>query len=108
MINWSYIRENHPQALKVYMSKKWSLEEFWDAYETYINLRVIEDEIGFEWYDLKIESKLIIYTSLCYKTIIRDGKRIRVIKFDDYQEKKVNEIFKLIDDQLTDRNYLNN
>lgn len=108
MINWSYIREKHPKALREYMSKEWSLEEFWSAYQTYVHLKVVEDEIGFEWYDLKIESKLIIYSSLCYKTIVRDGKKIKVISFDDYQERKINQIFKLIDDQLKKRNYLNN
>lgn len=108
MINWTYIRENHPEALKIYMSKEWSLNEFWDAYHTYVKLKVIEDENGFEFYELKIESKLIMYSSLCYKTIVNDGKKIRVISFDEYQEKKINQIFKIIDEQIDGKKYLNN
>jgi len=108
MINWTYIRENHPEALKIYMSKEWSLNEFWDAYNTYVKLKVIEDENGFEFYELKIESKLIMYSSLCYKTIVNDGKKIRVISFDEYQEKKINQIFKIIDEQIDGKKYLNN
>ena len=108
MINWDYIRQNHPKALTEYMSKDWTLKEFWNAYETYVNLSIIEDEIGFEWYDLKIESKLIMYSSLCFKSIISNGKKIKVIRFEDYQEKKINQIFKLVDDQLKNRNYLKN
>ena len=108
MINWKYIRENHPKALSVYMARDWTLEEFWKSYEIYVNLRIIENELGFELYDLKINSKLVIYSSLCYKTIMKDGIKIRVVTFNDYQEKKVNKIFKLIDDQIKNKNYLNN
>jgi hypothetical protein len=108
MINWSYIREHHPRALKLYMSKNWTLEEFWDAYSTYVQVSLIEDELGQELLEFKLESKLVIYSSLCYKTVVRDGKRIRVITFDDYLQKKINDVFKLIDEQIKDNNYLNN
>tara|TARA_R100000988_G_C3852279_1_gene95450 strand:- start:179 stop:505 length:327 start_codon:yes stop_codon:yes gene_type:complete len=108
MIDWDYIRENYPTALRQYMSKSWTLDEFWNAYQTYVTLKVIEDEHGFELYDLKVESKLVMYSTLCYKSIIRDGKRIRVITFDEYQEKQINRIFKVIEDQIKDKNYLKN
>lgn len=108
MINWDYIRENYPLALREYMSKNWTLEEFWEAYYTYVSLEIIEDEYGHELYDLKVKSKLVIYSTLCYKTILRDGKRIRVITFDEYQEKQINRIFKLIEEQIKDKKYLNN
>tara|TARA_Y100000004_G_scaffold196810_1_gene268172 strand:+ start:3438 stop:3764 length:327 start_codon:yes stop_codon:yes gene_type:complete len=108
MINWNYIRENHPKALKLYMSKNWTLEEFWEAYFTYVQVTLIEDELGQELYEFKLESKLVIYSSLCYKTVVRDGKRIRVINFNDYIEKKINDVFELIEKQIENKNYLNN
>lgn len=108
MIDWKYIRENYPVALKEFMSKGWSLDEFWDAYSHYTNLRIIENETGEEFWEFKIKAKLIIYSSLCYKTLIKDGKKISVITFDDLQERKINLIFKLIEDQIKNDNYLNN
>ena len=108
MIDWNYIRENYPVALKKHMSKGWSLEEFWNAYEFYTNLRVIEKKTGEELWDFKVKAKLIIYSTLCYKSIVRDGKKISVYSFDEVMEKRMKEIFKIIDDQLKDENYLNN
>ena len=108
MIDWRYIRENFPVALKKYMSRNWTLEEFWEAYEVYVNLRIIEDEQGCELWDWKVKSKIVIYSSICYKTILRDGKRISVITFDKIQERKVNEVFKLLEEQIANKNYLNN
>ena len=108
MIDWDYIRENYPVALKEYMSKGWSLEEFWNAYQFYTNLRIIEKDTGEELWDFKVKAKLIIYSTLCYKTLIKDGKKISVITFDELQERKINEIFELIEDQIKNDNYLNN
>ena len=108
MINWNYIREHYPLALKKYMSKGWTLEDFWNAYEVYANLRIIEKKTGEELWDFKVQAKLVMYSTLCYKTIIRDGKKISVITFDELQERKINEIFKLIEEQIENDNYLNN
>jgi hypothetical protein len=94
MINWSYIREHHPRALKLYMSKNWTLEEFWDAYSTYVQVSLIEDELGQELLEFKLESKLVIYSSLCYKTVIRDGKKISgYITFDEIFGKESKKIY---------------
>ena len=108
MIDWQFIRENYPHALKEYMQKSWGVEEFWNAYEVYVRCKIIEDETGQELWDWKISSKLVIYSSLCYKTVIRDGKKISVYSFDEIMERKVKNIFKIIDDQIKDKNYLNN
>ena len=82
--------------------------DIWNAYEVYVRCKIIEDETGSELWDWKISSKLVIYSSLCYKTIIRDGKKISVYSFDDIMERRLKEIFKIIDDQIKDKNYLNN
>ena len=108
MVDWQYIRENYPDTLREYMQKSWSLEDFWNAYNVYVRCKIIEDETGCELWDWKISSKLVIYSSLCYKTIIRDGKKISVYSFDDIMERRLKEIFKIIDDQIKDKNYLNN
>ena len=44
MIDWNYIRENYPLALKKYMSRGWTLDDFWNAYEVYANLRIIQKQ----------------------------------------------------------------
>tara|TARA_R110000803_G_scaffold40997_3_gene88320 strand:+ start:1400 stop:1726 length:327 start_codon:yes stop_codon:yes gene_type:complete len=108
MINWNYLRENYPDALREYMQKSWSIEDFWRSYDVYVNCRLIEEETGCELWDWKISSKLVIYTSLCYKSIIKDGKKISVYTFDDIMEKKIGQIFKLVDDQIKNENYLKN
>ena len=108
MLNWDYIRENYPDALKEYMKKSWSLEDFWNAYEVYVRCSIIEDETGCELWDWKISSKLVIYSSLCYKTLIRDGKKITIYTFDEVMQRRLKEIFKIIDDQIKNQNYLNN
>ena len=108
MVNWEYIREKYPEALKRYLSKSWTLEEFWDAYEVYVNVRIVEDKTGCELWDWKIKSKLIIYSSVCQKSVIRDGKRITILRFDDIIENKMNTIFEIIEKQIKNENYLNN
>ena len=108
MLNWDYIRENYPDALKEYMKKSWTLEDFWNAYEVYVRCSIIEDETGCELWDWKISSKLVIYSSLCYKTLIRDGKKITIYTFDEVMQRRLKEIFKIIDDQIKNQNYLNN
>jgi len=108
MINWDYIRENYPHALKEYMQKSWSLEDFWNAYNIYVRCKIIEDETGCEIWDWKVSSKLVIYSRICYKSIMRDGKKIDVYSFDDTIEKSINQIFELIDKQIENKNYLNN
>tara|TARA_R100001594_G_scaffold135809_2_gene177794 strand:- start:4969 stop:5295 length:327 start_codon:yes stop_codon:yes gene_type:complete len=108
MVNWEYIREHYPKALKEYMSKNWTLEEFWNAYEVYVNVRIVEDKSGCELWDWKINSKLIMYSSVCYKTIYRNGKKISVLTFDDIIENKMNQIFEIIEKQIKNQNYLNN
>ena len=108
MINWDYIRENYPDALKEYMKKSWTLEDFWNAYGLYVRCKVIEDETGCELWDWKISSKLVIYSSLCYKTIVRNGKKITVYTFDEVMQRRLKQIFKIIDEQIKNQNYLNN
>ena len=108
MLNWDYIRENYPDALKEYMKKSWTLEDFWNAYEVYVRCSIIEDETGCELWDWKISSKLVIYSCLCYKTLIRDGKKITIYTFDEVMQRRLKEIFKIIDDQIKNQNYLNN
>ena len=108
MVDWNYIREKYPQALKEYLKKDWSLEDFWLAYGVYVKCRTIEEETGCELWDWKISSKLVIYSSLCYKTIIKDGKKISVYSFDEIMQRRMHEIFKLIEDQIKNKNYLNN
>ena len=108
MIDWNYLRENYPDALREYMQRSWSIEDFWKSYDVYVRCRLIEEETGCELWDWKISSKLVIYTSLCYKSIIKDGKKISVYTFDDIMERKIKQIFKLVDDQIKNDNYLNN
>ena len=108
MLNWNYLREKYPNVVKEYLRKDWTLEDFWNSYNIYVTCKLIEDETGCELWDWKISSKIVIYSSLCYKTIIRDGKRISVYSFDEVMEKRLENIFKLIDQQLKNKNYLNN
>jgi hypothetical protein len=108
MLNWSYIRENYPNALKEYLRSDWSLEDFWNAYGLYVKCRLIERETGAELWEWKISSKIVIYSTLCYKSIIKDGKKIDVYSYDEVMEKRMNEIFKLIEDQIKDDNFLSN
>ena len=108
MIDWNYLRENYPDAVRNYMQRSWSIEDFWESYNVYVNCTLIEQKTGCELWDWKIESKIVIYTSLCYKSIVKDGKKISVYTFDNIMEKKLKQIFKLIDDQIKNDNYLNN
>jgi hypothetical protein len=108
MLDWNYIREKYPDALNEYLRKDWSLEDFWNAYEVYVRCKIIEYETGAELWEWKISSKLVIYSSICYKTLIRDGKKISVFSFDDTMEKQMKNIFKIIDDQIKNKNYENN
>ena len=108
MVNWEYIKEHYPEALKRYMSRSWTLEEFWEAYEVYVNVRIVEEKSGCELWEWKIKSKLIIYSFFCYKSIMRDGKRISVLTFDDIIENEMNNIFDVIEKQIKNKNFLNN
>ena len=108
MLDWNYIREKYPDALKEYLQTNWTIEDFWKAYNVYVKCKIIEYETGCELWEWKISSKIVIYSTLCYKSIIRDGKKISVYSFDEVMEKRMEEIFKIIDDQVKDKNYLNN
>ena len=108
MIDWNYIRENYPNALKEYLRSDWDIEDFWKAYNVYVQCKLVEQETGVELWEWKVSSKLIIYSTMCYKTIIRDGKKISVFSFDEIMERRMKEIFKIIDDQIKNKRYLNN
>ena len=108
MLDWNYIRENYPHALKEYLKADWKIEDFWKAYNVYVQCKLVEYETGAELWEWKVSSKLVIYSTMCYKTIIRDGKKISVFTFDDEMEKKMKQIFKIIDDQIKNKRYLNN
>ena len=108
MLDWNYIRENYPLAMREYMRADWDLEDFWRSYGVYVNCRIIEEESGEELWDWKINSKIIMYSSICYKTVVRDGKKIRVFSFTESLNEQMKKIFKLIEDQIKNKNYLNN
>ena len=108
MIDWEFLQENYPDAVREYMRKSWELEDFWNAYNVYVRCKLIEYETGCEMWDWKISSKLVMYSSICYKTIIRDGKRIQVYSFTETLGNQLDRIFKIIDQQIKDKNYLNN
>jgi hypothetical protein len=59
-------------------------------------------ELGFEIYINNIDAREV------YKSIIKDGKKVSVYTFDDIMEKKIGQIFKLVDDQIKNENYLKN
>ena len=96
MLNWNYLRENYPDVVREYLKNDWSIEDFWNAYGVYVKCKLIETETGCELWEWKISSKIIIYSTLCYKTIIRDGKKISVYSFDETMERRLKEIFKII------------
>jgi uncharacterized protein (DUF2344 family) len=108
MVNWNYLRKNYPEVVKAYMRKSWSIEQFWESYGIYANCILTEEKTGLELWDFKIESKLVIYTSLCCKSIMKDGKKISVFSFDKIMERKINQIFELIEQQMKNQKYLNN
>tara|TARA_R110002020_G_scaffold348348_1_gene561973 strand:- start:8 stop:334 length:327 start_codon:yes stop_codon:yes gene_type:complete len=108
MLDWNYIREKYPDALREYLKTNWSMEDFWNAYEVYVRCKIIESETGSELWEWKISSKIVIYSSLCYKSIVKDGKKISVYSFDEVMEKRMKDIFKIIDAQINNKNYLNN
>jgi len=108
MLDWNYIREKYPDALREYLKTNWSIEDFWNAYDVYVRCKIIEDESGSELWEWKISSKIVIYSTLCYKSIVKDGKKISVYSFDEVMEKRMKNIFKIIDDQINNKNYLNN
>ncbi len=107
-LDWEYIQENYPDAMREYMQKSWTMEDFWNAYQVYVNCKVIEDETGAELWEWKITSKLVMYSSFCYKTIVRNGKRIQIHSFNDTLQNQMEKIFKIINDQIKNQNYLNN
>ena len=108
MLDWNYIREKYPDALREYLKTNWSVEDFWNAYEVYVRCKIIENETGSELWEWKISSKIVIYSSLCHKSIVKDGKKISVYSFDEVMEKKMKDIFKIINDQINNKNYLDN
>ena len=107
-MDWIAIKENYPFAFSEFMKKKYSLVEFWEAYNIYVSIRILESIKGEEYWDFKIESKLIMYNSLCMKTIKKDGKKNRVFSGGKIKMKIINELFNQIELQIKDNNYYNN
>ena len=107
-MDWIEIKENYPLAFSEFMKKKFSLEQFWEAYNIYVGIRIKESNSGEEYWDFKIESKLVMYSSLCMKTIKKDGKKIRVFSAGKIKLKIINEIFNQIELQIKDNNFLRN
>ena len=107
-MDWVKIRKNYPTTFADFMRTKFSLEEFFEAYAIYVGIRILENKSGEEFWDFKLESKLIIYRSLCSKTIKRDGKRITIFSGDDMKMKIVNRVFEIIERQIENDNYYNN
>jgi len=108
IISWDFIRENYPDALKEYMSTNWTLESFWQSYDCYLNCKIVEEENGAEVIEFKIASKIGIFFYLSSKTILVDDKLVSVYNVSDLMARRVNDMFKLIDDQIKNNNYLNN
>lgn len=107
-MDWIAIKENYPVAFSEFMKKKYSLEEFWEAYSIYVGIRIKESNSGEEYWDFKIESKLIMYSSLCSKTIKRNGQIVTIHSSGDIKMKIVNRVFELIEQQIKDNNFLRN
>jgi len=108
MINWDEIRLNYPEAFKDYMKRRYSLSDFWDAYNIYVGIRVIEEKTGNEYWDFKLESKLIMYSSISLKTKFQDNKKIPIYNKTEIMMRHINDIFEAIELQIKDNNYLNN
>ena len=108
MINWDEIRLNYPEAFKDYMKKRYSLSDFWSAYNIYVNIRVLEEKTGNEYWDFKLESKLIMYSSIALKTLNKDGKKISIYNRKQMLMRQINNIFDAIELQIKNNNYLNN
>ena len=107
-MNWVKIRKNHPKTFMEFMKTKFSLEDFFEAYCIYVGIRILENKHGEKYWDFKIESKLVIYSSLCSKTIKREGQIITLHSPNDIKMKIVDRVFKLIEQQIENNNYLNN
>ena len=107
-MDWVKIRKNHPKTFSDFMRTKFSLEDFFEAYAIFVGIRILENKSGEEFWDFKLESKLIIYSSLCSKTIKRDGQRITIFSGDDVKMKIVNRVFEIIEQQIENDNYYNN
>tara|TARA_R110002020_G_scaffold238896_1_gene451447 strand:- start:352 stop:675 length:324 start_codon:yes stop_codon:yes gene_type:complete len=107
-MDWVEIRNNYPQTFKEFMKTNFSLEDFFEAYSIYVGLRILENNTGEEFWDFKLESKLVIYSSLCSKTIIRNGEKITIYSGSDIKMKIVDNVFKVIEDQIKDNNYFQN
>ena len=107
-MDWVEIRNNYPQTFKEFMKTNFALEDFFEAYSIYVGLRILENNTGEEFWDFKLESKLVIYSSLCSKTIIRNGEKITIYSGSDIKMKIVDNVFKVIEDQIKDNNYFQN
>lgn len=107
-MDWVEIRNNYPQTFREFMKTNFSLEDFFEAYSIYVGLRILENNTGEEFWDFKLESKLVIYSSLCSKTIIRNGEKITIYSGSDIKMKIVDNVFKVIEDQIKDNNYFQN
>ena len=102
------MRKNYPKTFSDFIRTKFSLEDFFEAYSIYVGIRILENKTGEEFWDFKLESKLVIYSSLCSKTIKRDGQRITIFSGDDMKMKIVNRVFEIIERQIENDNYYNN
>ena len=107
-MDWVKIKKNHPKTFMEFMQTKFSLEDFWEAYSIYVGIRVKESNSGEEYWDFKIESKLVMYSSLCSKTIKRNGQILTIHSSNDIKMKIVNRVFKIIEEQIKDNNFLRN
>ena len=107
-MDWVKIKKNHPKTFMEFMQTKFSLEDFWEAYSIYVDIRVKESNSGEEYWDFKIESKLVMYSSLCSKTIKRNGQILTIHSSNDIKMKIVNRVFKIIEEQIKDNNFLRN
>jgi|TARA_R100000808_G_C2150813_1_gene159657 hypothetical protein len=107
-MDWVEIRNNYPQTFKEFMKTNFSLEDFFDAYSIYVGIRILENKSGEEFWDFKLESKLVIYSSLCSKTIIRNGEKITIYSGSQMKMKIVDNVFKVIEEQIKDNNYIQN
>ena len=107
-MDWVKIRKNHPKTFMEFMSTKFSLEDFFEAYSIYVGIRISENKSGEEFWDFKLESKLVIYSSLCSKTIKRDGELITIFSPSEIKMKIVENVFDIIEQQIQNDNYKNN
>lgn len=107
-MNWDKIRQNNPNAFLEYMKSKKNINDFWEAYGFYVDLRVIEENTDCEYWEFKLESKTLMYKTLSTKTIKRNGKTITIKSRSKITYEKINEVFALIEKQIKGNNFLNN